>query len=731
MVRLEQPGIKILEKAPNEIVSSLDKPHVHKEAAEQKKDLNPFYKAIDSISDKEKKELIKKLIGWHGNNNYAAARIAGLTEVQNSADSYKRHALLSSLFLKKTGDKSYEVDFQSDFPPGSGAGEILERYVGLGDLLHPSIRRVLVRKDGYEVDAVRARNPATGRIGYYSVEALNQGHFEYVPIFTGDGILDITGTVDEIVGQRYALAEHFANYKLHSNEATEEVEAHPNESYAEEAGRAANKRSTGRSKEKRSHKNERGNLRTNIDPTPLPSSSDTIEVDGETFAKIDRRYLEDLFGKENPAHPKIMPGKVERWMTHRNPANGERLKLLGYPYSRVNMALIPFIIELDLRLKEAGVQYDFNHISSTNWRPVRGGTTRSVHSWGYGSDFNPGENPVQYLKKGQKMKCSFPPKMVQIMKDVGFTKWGGDWRIPSAKHGGLLYTDPMHWQFGGNAASLRLQRHVLRHPESIAAAKAVDRKVETFDTATRDKWRKLQEDVYASPSTRTPASGRRSPRRTPKERPSTSPGGRFALFKESESAAIHPELRAEVPTILRQAAKYEKVIYETAEKNNIPPELIMALLKTESNYKTNTLSYAGAGGIAQFRPRTARQYGLHVPSGAEKSYTKPKSGRKVYTWLPGDERLNPHLSIRKCGVMLSELLGSVDKRTGRHISKSRWKRTIPEALACYNWGPEAVRQYKAGIRGKYYNMPDQTRHYIDPTSRRGVYATYLAIKKYG
>ncbi|AHE97182.1 lytic transglycosylase domain-containing protein [Thioalkalivibrio paradoxus] len=93
---------------------------------------------------------------------------------------------------------------------------------------------------------------------------------------------------------------------------------------------------------------------------------------------------------------------------------------------------------------------------------------------------------------------------------------------------------------------------------------------------------------------------------------------------------------------------------------NLPRGTIWALTRTESNHDPNAVSHAGAMGIAQFMPGTARDMGLNDP-------------------------FDPYASIEAAG------------RYMRHLLDQPYIHTLQDALASYNAGPGNFRD-----RGAYY-----------------------------
>jgi hypothetical protein len=98
-------------------------------------------------------------------------------------------------------------------------------------------------------------------------------------------------------------------------------------------------------------------------------------------------------------------------------------------------------------------------------------------------------------------------------------------------------------------------------------------------------------------------------------------------------------------------SRYRAPILRSASRWNVSAALLAAQLLAESNFTPNAVSPAGAQGIAQFMPGTARSYGLKDP-------------------------FDPEQAIDAQAHMMSDLLAQF--------------RSIPLALAAYNAGPGAV-----------------------------------------
>ena len=137
-----------------------------------------------------------------------------------------------------------------------------------------------------------------------------------------------------------------------------------------------------------------------------------------------------------------------------------------------------------------------------------------------------------------------------------------------------------------------------------------------------------------------------------------------------------------IPEINRKRAAPFLAAFSAAEsKYGLPPDILNRVAYQESRYDPNAISPAGAIGLMQFMPATAKDFGIN----------------------PAD----PFQSIDAAGRYLSQLY----KMFGS------WQ----QALAAYNWGPGNMRKHLA--RHGALNvaaLPDETRKYLSIASDIGV-----------
>lgn len=104
--------------------------------------------------------------------------------------------------------------------------------------------------------------------------------------------------------------------------------------------------------------------------------------------------------------------------------------------------------------------------------------------------------------------------------------------------------------------------------------------------------------------------------------------------------------------VLERAMEWWPMIQEVMARYNLPPELACIPL-VESAFDPQTVSTAGAAGLWQFMPKTARHYGLTVTASLDERFDPRKSteaAAQYLTWLYGYFRDWPLvLAAYNCG----------------------------------------------------------------------------------
>jgi soluble lytic murein transglycosylase-like protein len=164
--------------------------------------------------------------------------------------------------------------------------------------------------------------------------------------------------------------------------------------------------------------------------------------------------------------------------------------------------------------------------------------------------------------------------------------------------------------------------------------------------------------------------------------PTTLLAGSIGTGSPSELKPLNPFGTAASVAVDRAPVALQPMIRDAAVAANVEPELLEALVSIESNFNPNTVSHAGAKGLAQLMPGTAAALGVKDPF---------------------DPVQNLGGGARYLGQMLREFNGDPKM-----------------ALAAYNAGPGAVRRANG--------IPPfrETQDYV-----RKVLAKYEGIKQAG
>jgi soluble lytic murein transglycosylase-like protein len=107
-------------------------------------------------------------------------------------------------------------------------------------------------------------------------------------------------------------------------------------------------------------------------------------------------------------------------------------------------------------------------------------------------------------------------------------------------------------------------------------------------------------------------------------------------------------------------SRIPEAVCKASEDHSIPPEVLLALISTESDFRVGARSVVGAQGLAQVMPRTgaelAEQHGIA---------------------LAADDLLDPHINVWLGAAYLRKML-------------TRFNNSWHAALTAYNRGPLGV-----------------------------------------
>jgi soluble lytic murein transglycosylase-like protein len=112
---------------------------------------------------------------------------------------------------------------------------------------------------------------------------------------------------------------------------------------------------------------------------------------------------------------------------------------------------------------------------------------------------------------------------------------------------------------------------------------------------------------------------------------------------------------ADIPTSGNE--ELDRIIFEAGERHGVDPRFIHAVIWQESKYEMQARSHAGAQGLMQLMPATAKRFGCEHPDDPEENI---KAGTKYLSWLL--KRFSGNVELALAGYNAGE--GSVDKYDG-------------------------------------------------------------------
>ncbi|HZI50105.1 MAG TPA: lytic transglycosylase domain-containing protein [Pyrinomonadaceae bacterium] len=120
-------------------------------------------------------------------------------------------------------------------------------------------------------------------------------------------------------------------------------------------------------------------------------------------------------------------------------------------------------------------------------------------------------------------------------------------------------------------------------------------------------------------------------------------------------ASTDTTITADMPT--SGDPELDRMILEAGEKQGVDPRFIHAVIWQESKYKVDARSHAGAQGLMQLMPATAKRFGCEHPEDPQENIT---AGTKYLSWLL--KRFAGNVELALAGYNAGE--GSVDKYDG-------------------------------------------------------------------
>ena len=126
----------------------------------------------------------------------------------------------------------------------------------------------------------------------------------------------------------------------------------------------------------------------------------------------------------------------------------------------------------------------------------------------------------------------------------------------------------------------------------------------------------------------------------------------LAPVAAKERAFVIP---ADIPT--SGDPELDRIIFEAGANQGVDPRFIHAVIWQESKYKVDARSHAGAQGLMQLMPATAKRFGCDDPNDPVSNI---KAGTKYLGWLL--KRFSGNVELALAGYNAGE--GAVDKYDG-------------------------------------------------------------------
>jgi Soluble lytic murein transglycosylase and related regulatory proteins (some contain LysM/invasin domains) len=128
-----------------------------------------------------------------------------------------------------------------------------------------------------------------------------------------------------------------------------------------------------------------------------------------------------------------------------------------------------------------------------------------------------------------------------------------------------------------------------------------------------------------------------------------------ALAPVARASSADDVIPVDIPT--SGDRNLDLIIFHAGERAGVDPRFIHAVIWQESKYKTSARSHAGAQGLMQLMPDTAKRFGCADPDNPEANV---EAGTKYLSWLL--KRFSGNVQLALAGYNAGE--GNVDKYNG-------------------------------------------------------------------
>lgn len=150
-------------------------------------------------------------------------------------------------------------------------------------------------------------------------------------------------------------------------------------------------------------------------------------------------------------------------------------------------------------------------------------------------------------------------------------------------------------------------------------------------------------------------------------------GDGFWILVGSYKRAVHQTHRPQVPRI---SARYVKLAEQAGAHFHVAPALILAVIAQESHFNPHAESAAGAKGLMQLMPSTARHMGVHHPFNARESIW---GGTRYLAQLLRHYRGNIRLALAAYNAGMTV----VDAHGGRIPAYAETRAYVPDVVGNY------------------------------------------------